>query len=356
MKFGINGFLVAWLQVFLLIAGVGCGGCSNSAAPGGTTTGGTATATPLAGRIEIDGSSTVYRLSAGAHELFQVDQPNVEITVKFAGTGAGFTKFLEGMIDICDASRPIQQNEIHKAREAGIEYIELPVAFDALTVAVHAGNDWVSEMSIDQLKTLWEAAAKDKIMHWKHLNPAWPDKPIALFGAGHDSGTFDYFKEAVVGKKGALRSDATATEDDNVIVTGVAGDKYALGYLPFAYYEPNKDKLKALKIDWKPDDDVGAVEPSPETVREGKYNPLSRPLFLYVNRKSAERPEVQSFVSFYLAQASDLATRLKYVPLPAAAYEMATERFAKRQVGTGFGGQSEFGLPIEEIMKREPKS
>ena len=288
--------------------------------------------------------------------MFQAEQPEVEITVNFAGTGAGFTKFLEGKIDICDASRPISKSEIEKCSSAGIEYIELPVAFDALTVAVNIENDWISEISIDQLKTLWESDAKGKVMHWNHLNPDWPDKPITLFGAGHDSGTYDYFKEAVVGKNGTLRSDATATEDDNVIVKGVSGDKFALGYLPYAYYEPNKDKLKALKIDWKADDEVGAIEPSPETVRAGRYNPLSRPLFVYVSKKAADRPEVQSFVAHYLAHAAELAPRLGYVPLPPQAYEMAGKRFADRQVGTGFDGQPEFGMPIEEILKREPKS
>jgi phosphate transport system substrate-binding protein len=330
--------------------------CTGCEAPHGPATKAGGPVAKLEGEVEIDGSSTVYRLSGGAYEQFQSEQPDVVINVNFAGTGAGFTKFLEGKIDICDASRPISQSEIEKARTAGIEYIELPVAFDALTVAVNAENDWISEISIDQLKTLWEADAKDQITHWKHLNPAWPDKPIALFGAGHDSGTYDYFKEAVVGKNGTLRSDATATEDDNVIVKGVSGDRFALGYLPFAYYEPNKGQLKALKIDWKADDAAGAIEPSPETVRAGNYNPLSRPLFIYVSKKSAERPEVQAFVSYYLAHAAELAPRLGYVPLPPAAYEMATKRFVDRRVGTGFGGQSEFGLPIEAIMKREPKS
>jgi phosphate transport system substrate-binding protein len=190
---------------------------------------------------------------------------------------------------------------------------------------------------------------------WKDIRSEWPDKKISLFGAGHDSGTFDYFTEAIVGKKGSIRSDGTATEDDNIIVQGVQGDKYALGYLPYAYYEPNKGKLKALKIDWKPDDEVGPIEPSPETVTAGTYNPLSRPLFIYVNKKSAERPEVKAFVEFYLSHAKELCGQLQYVPLPDAAYQMAKNRLARLQTGTGFGGKSEFGLPIEEILKREPK-
>jgi phosphate transport system substrate-binding protein len=288
--------------------------------------------------------------------LFQEEQPDVLITVNFSGTGSGFKKFLQGKLDIADASRPIQQSEIDQAKEAGIEYIELPVAFDALTVAVHAENDWANEITIDELKKLWEPDAKDTITKWNQIRPNWPDKEIKLFGAGHDSGTFEYFTEAVVGTKGAARSDATATEDDNIIVQGVAGDKFALGYLPFAYYEPNKAKLKALKIDWKSDDDVGAIEPSVETVRAGTYNPLSRPLFIYVKKTSAERPEVKAFVDFYLGHAAELSQAMQYVPLPDAAYTMVEERFDKLQTGTGFGGKSEFGLPLEEILQREPKS
>jgi phosphate transport system substrate-binding protein len=309
----------------------------------------------LTGTIEIDGSSTVYRLSVGAYELFREEQPGVKVTVNYTGTGAGFGKFVEGKLDIADASRPIQQSEIDKAKANGVEYYELPVAFDALTVAVNSENDWAEAMTVDELKKLWEPAAERKITRWNQIRPEWPDKQITLFGAGHDSGTFDYFTEAIVGKKGSIRDDGTATEDDNIIVTGVAGDPNALGYLPYAYYEPNQDKLKALAIDWKPDDEVGPIAPSPETVMKGTYNPLSRPLFIYVNRKSAERPEVKAFVEFYLTHAKELCGMLQYVPLPDAAYEMASARLKARQTGTGFGGKSEFGLPIEEILKRQPK-
>jgi len=347
--FSRNWRALLW-AAWLLSGSLPMMGCSNPSGPPGP---GKGSATP---NIEIDGSSTVYRLSVGAYELFREEQPGVKATVNYVGTGAGFAKFVEGKLDIVDASRPIQQKEIDKAKANGVEYIELPVAFDALTVAVNGKNDWCSELSIDDLKKLWEPAAKDKITRWNQLRDQWPDERIELFGAGHDSGTFEYFTEAVVGKKGSIRSDATATEDDNVIVQGIAANKYALGYLPFAYYEPNKGQLQAVKIDWKADDDVGAIAPSPETVRAGKYNPLSRPLFIYVNKKSLERPEVVKFVEFYLAHAAELATQLQYVPLPADAYKMAAERLSQRQTGTGFGGKSEFGLPIEDILKREPQS
>jgi len=348
------------LGVLTFVVAAGCGGCGSGVQPsGGTlpTNGGSSAASgeKLSGTIDIDGSSTVYRLTAGAYEMFQEEQPDVEITVNYSGTGGGFKKFLDGKLDIADASRPIQQSEIDLAKEKGIEYIELPVAFDALTIAVHAENDWATEITVAELKKLWEPAAKGTITKWNQIRSDWPDKEIKLFGAGHDSGTFEYFTEAIVGKKGSERSDATATEDDNIIVQGVAGDKYAMGYLPYAYYEPNQDKLKALKIDWKADDEVGAIEPSVETVRAGTYNPLSRPLFIYVKKSSAERPEVKAFVDFYLAHAAKLSESLQYVPLPEAAYKMATERFDKLQAGTGFGGKSEFGLPLEEILKREPK-
>jgi phosphate transport system substrate-binding protein len=343
-KYLLCGILVSCSAI------LACGGCRNDHGSGGATSG-----SGLTGTIEIDGSSTVYRLSVGAYELFREENPNVKVTVNYTGTGAGFGKFVEGKLDIADASRPIQQGEIDKAKANGVEYLELPVAFDALTVAVNSQNDWADAMTVAELKKLWEPAAKEKVTQWNHIRAEWPKKKIELFGAGHDSGTFDYFTEAIVGKKGSIRSDGTATEDDNIIVQGVQGDKYALGYLPYAYYEPNKDKLKALKIDWKPDDEVGPIAPSPETVTEGTYNPLSRPLFIYVNKKSAERPEVKAFVEFYLKNAKELCTQLQYVPLPDAAYEMAGARLAGMKTGTGFGGRSEFGLPIEEILKREPQ-
>src|SRR4051812_17697266 len=277
-------------------------GCGNSGSGSGE----------LQGKVKIDGSSTVYRLSMGAYEKFQVENPDVLVTVAYKGTGAGFADFLQGKLDVVDASRPISEKEIETAKKAAIEYVELPVAFDALTVAVNAQNDWANEITVDELKKLWQPAAKGSVMKWSQIRPDWPDKEIKLYGAGHDSGTFDYFTEAIVGKKGSIRSDATATEDDNIIVQGIAGDKYALGYVGYAYYGPNKDKLKALKIDWKKDDDVPAIEPSPETVKEGKYNPLSRPLFIYVNKNSAARPEVKAFVEFYLSHAKELSGILGY--------------------------------------------
>jgi phosphate transport system substrate-binding protein len=240
------------------------------------------------------------------------------------------------------------------ARANNIEYIELPVCFDAITVVVNPANDWVDHLTVEELKKIWEPAAQEKITRWNQVRPNWPDEELVLFGPGADSGTFDYFTEAVCGKAKSSRGDFTASEDDNVLVQGVAGNKHALGYFGYAYYPPNKDKLKAVAIDWEKDQE-GPVLPSEETVLKGTYNPLSRPLFIYISKKAAERPEVQKFTEFYLTNVPALAKEVKYVPLPPQIYEMGLERFNKRDTGSGFGGKPEVGLPIEELMKREPK-
>lgn len=319
-------------------------GCSGPAEP----TGG------LSGSIEIDGSSTVFLVTEAAAEKFMdATKRKVNVTVGIAGTGGGFKRFCIGEIDIADASRPILKAEANKARENNVEYIELPICFDALTVAVHPSNE-LESITVAELKTIWEPDAKGKIMKWNQVNPAWPDENLKLFGAGTDSGTFDYFTEAIVGKAKASRTDYSPSEDDNTIVQGIAGTKNALGYLPFGYYEANKDKLKALAINWEKND-AGAVLPSKENVVAGKYNPLTRPLFIYVNRKSAERPEVKAFVEFYLKEAAEFAAAGKYIPMPESAYPIVRERFGKLQIGSGFGGVQEVGLSAEEILTRELK-
>lgn len=299
---------------------------------------------------------------AVAEEFRNQVSKDVQVTVGISGTGGGFKKFVRGEIDVADASRPIlnkgkegEKGEMDLAKENNIEYIELPICFDALTVAVNKEATWVDSITVAELKKIWEPAAEGKITHWNQIRPEWPEEKIALFGAGTDSGTFDYFTEAINGKAKASRGDYTPSEDDNTLVQGIEGSKFALGYLPYAYYEPNKEKLKALKIDWKADDDVGAIEPTAENVLKGVYNPLSRPLFIYVNRKSAERPEVKAFVEFYLKNVKELSTEVKYLPLPDGAYEMALTRFAGLKTGTGFGGEQAIGLHIEDILKRELK-
>lgn len=304
--------------------------------------------------IKIDGSSTVFPVSQAVAEEFQASTKGaIKVTVGNSGTGGGFKKFVRGEIDISDASRPILKAEMDAASAAGVEYIELPICFDALTVVINPANTWAETMTIEDLKKIWAPDAMGKVTMWNQVRPEWPAAKITLFGPGTDSGTFDYFTEAVVGKAKSSRSDYTASEDDNILVKGVEGDKNALGYFGFAYYAAHSKKLKAVKIDWEKDT-LPAMEPSAANVIAGKYNPLSRPLFIYVNKKAAdERPEVKQFVEFYINNAKSLSSEVKYVPLPDSAYKLVGERFAKSDTGTVFGGHSEVGLTIDEILKRE---
>jgi phosphate transport system substrate-binding protein len=306
--------------------------------------------------IKIDGSSTVFPVTEAVAEEFQnAKGGRVRVTVGISGTGGGFKKFVRGEIDVADASRPILAEEMAQAKASGIEFLELPIAFDALAVVVNPQNDWVTSMTVEELKKVWEPAAQGKVTHWNHIRPEWPNEKIALFGAGADSGTFDYFTEAIVGKAKSSRGDFTASEDDNVLVQGVEGNKFALGYIPYAYYAPHSNRMKAVAVQWDKNKVQEPVLPSPENVIAGTYNPLSRPLFIYVSKKSMDKPEVKEFVEFYLANVKTLATEVKYVPLTDPAYQMATERLRNLQSGSGFGGIPEVGLPIEELLKRTPK-
>jgi len=304
--------------------------------------------------VKVDGSSTVYPITEAVAEDFQKSKKNaIKVTVGISGTGGGFKKFCRGETDISDASRPITKKEMEDCKAAGIEYMEFPVAYDALTVVVNPKNDWIKSMTVAELKTIWEPGAQGKITSWKQVNPAWPDRPLKLFGAGADSGTFEYFTEAITGKSKASRGDFTASEDDNVLVQGVARDIGALGFFGYAYYEENKDKLRAVPIvdkEGKP-----AVAPSIKTVIDGSYQPLARPIFVYVNAKSADKPEVKEFVEYYMKHGEKLAKEVKYVPLPAKAYEYNLDHFAKRDKGTKFGGENKVGLTIEDLMKLETK-
>lgn len=302
--------------------------------------------------IRIDGSSTVYPVTEAVAEEFQDANKGMRVTVGVSGTGGGFKKFCRGEIDIANASRPIMAEEMKAAKANGVEYIELPICFDALTVVVNKSNTWAETITVAELKKMWEPGAQGKVTRWNQINPKWPDAPLTLYGAGSDSGTFDYFTEAVCGKAKASRGDYTASEDDNVLVRGVDGDKNAIGYFGYAYFAEHTDKLKAVKID--DGKGGGAVEPNPESVIKGKYNPLSRPLFIYVNKKAAEsRPDVKKFVEYYLENAASLAEEVKYVALPQAAYKMARDRWNKLDAGTVFGGRPEVGLTIEQLLTRE---
>jgi len=330
----------------LALLGMACGGGAGTGPSGSESS-----------VIKVDGSSTVFPITEAVAEEFQkANQGKVKVTVGISGTGGGFKKFVRGETDISDASRPILTEEMAQAKTAGIEYLELPIAFDALTVVVNPQNNWVTSMTVEELKKIWEPGAQGKITHWNQVRPEWPNEKIALFGAGADSGTFDYFTEAIVGKPKSSRGDYTASEDDNVLVQGVEGNKYSLGYIPYAYFAPHSSRMKAVGIQWDKNKVKEPVMPSPENVIAGTYNPLSRPLFIYVNRKSLDKPAVKEFVDFYMKNVATLAKEVKYVPLAETAYQMAMDRLRTMKTGTGFGGVPEVGLSVEEILKREPKA
>jgi len=308
----------------------------------------------LAGTIKIDGSSTVYPITEAVAEEFGQKNPEVRITVGISGTGGGFKKFIAGETDISDASRPIKAAEIEQLKAKNIDYIELPIAHDALTVVVNPQNTWATTMTVAELKKLWEPEAQGKVTHWNQIRAEWPNEPIKLFGAGTDSGTFDYFTEAIVGKEKASRGDYTASEDDNVLVQGVANDKYALGYFGMSYYHENKAKLKAVSIDdGKDTNGKGAIAPSPETVLSSTYQPLSRPLFIYVRKDAADRPEVREFVNFYLSNGTNLTKEVGYVPLSANIYKVALSRFNDRVTGSLFQTGTEVGVSLETIYSNK---
>ena len=298
--------------------------------------------------IKVDGSSTVYPITEAMAEEFQ-KATKTNVTVGESGTGAGFKKFCRGETDISNASRPILQKEMDACKEAGIQYIELPVAFDALTVVVNPKNDFVKSLSVAELNAIWKSGSSVK--NWKQVNPAYPDKALALFGPGTASGTFDYFTEAVNGKAKSSRTDYTPSEDDNVLVQGVSGNAGGLAYFGYAYYEENKDKLRAVPISAKAGSP--AVMPSPEAVKDGTYQPLSRPLFIYVNATAAAfKPEVKAFVNFYLENAPKLVAEVKYVPLPADDYAAVKAHFKALKPGTGFGGKNEVGIKVKDLINR----
>ena len=334
------GFL---LFVAALLAG--CGG-------GSTASTETATATPSV--IQIDGSSTVFPITEAVAEEFQKANKNIRVTVGISGTGGGFQKFCRAETDISDASRPISATEIAACKQAGIEYIELPIAYDGLAVVVNPKNTWAASMTVAELKKLWAPEAQGKITRWNQVRTGWPDREIHLYGAGVDSCTYDYFTEATVGKAKSSRGDFTSSEDDNVLVQGVSGDESSLGFLPLAYVEQNKAALKLLPIDdGKPENGAGPITPTAETVRNGTYQPLSRPLFIYIARKAADRPEVQKFVDSYFG-AQELMREVGYVELTPQIYDLAKKHFADRKVGSAFGeGGSQVGITLEKLLARE---
>lgn len=324
-------------------------GCGKESSTMGTE-GGAA----LSGEVKMDGSSTVFPISEAVAYEFGKTQPKVKVSVGTSGTGGGFKKFGNGETDIANASRPIKDSEIELCQKNGVEYIELPIAYDGLAIVVNPKNTWAADITVEELKTIWAPESQGKIMKWNQIRPTWPDKEIHLFGPGVDSGTFDYFTEAICGKKAASRGDYTSSEDDNVLVEGVARDDYALGYFGLAYYESNMDKLKLVPVnDGNDANGAGAIAPSAETVRDGTYQPLSRPLFIYVNKKSMDRPEIAAYLDFYLAKGAELSKRVGYIELPDQAYTLAKQRLDERITGTLFSKGSNVGVKIEDLLAKE---
>jgi phosphate transport system substrate-binding protein len=310
---------------------VGCGG--------GATDG-------LSGTIEIDGSSTVFPITEAVAEEFSREQRGVRVTVGVSGTGGGFQKFCNGETAIQDASRPISASEVSACQAKGVDYIELPVAYDALSIVVHPRNDWANCITIAELRKMWEPAAQRQITRWNQVREDWPDASLKLFGPGTDSGTFDYFTERVNGKAKDSRGDFTASEDDNVLVTGIAGDRYALGYFGLAYYAENRSKVKALQVDGG----RGCITASAETVEGGSY-PLSRPLFIYVRRDEVERAEVKAFVDFYLRHAGALAGEVGYVKLPERLSSIVMRRWQQFEAGSIYAN-APAGATLEQLLTR----
>jgi phosphate transport system substrate-binding protein len=310
------------------------------------------TAVLAQGVVKADGSSTVFPIMEAVAEEFQIQKRGkVRVTVGIKGTGGGFKAFCRGETDISNASRPILKEEMEACRANGVKYIELPVAFDALTVVVNPKNTWAKTLTVAELKKIWEASAQGRVTKWNQIRSDFPAEPLMLFGPGADSGTFDYFTEAVNGKAKSSRGDYTASEDDNVLVQGVENNKAALGYFGYAYYAPHKDRMRAVLIDGG----KGPVEPSPESVLKGTYQPLSRPLFIYVKESSAARAEVKELIEFMLTQGAPLVTEVGYVPLPKQAYELALKHFNSKKLGTVFGGVPEVGVTIDVLLAREGK-
>ena len=352
----------AWLGGLGALAGAaalaGCG--ANQAAPGAVPTG--AAGTPggqatidyrtLSGTVKLDGSSTVFPISEAMAEEFQkATGGKVRVTVGISGTGGGFKKFCAGETDISDASRPISAAEIAACRGAEIQWVEAPVAFDGLSVVVSPRNTFVESMTVSELKKMWEPAAQGVITKWSQIRPEWPDRPFRLFGAGPDSGTFDYFTDVINGKEKASRGDYTASEDDNVLVQGVSNDPDALGYFGYAYYAENQGKLKLVKID--NEKGAGPIAPSPETIQGGTYQPLSRPIFVYPKLAALGRPEVLGFMQFYLdAKNTQLIKTVGYVPFPEPAYGQIWQRVRAKQVGSVFGGKSSQGVKLDDLLKQ----
>ncbi len=324
-----------------------CGGSGNDASKGADSS------KAMGGSVQIDGSSTVYPITEAIAYEFQKANEGVKVTAGESGTGGGMKKFTRKEIDICDASRPIKSTEDSVAKASGVEYYELPIAYDGLVVVVNPQNNWLSTITVKELKKIWEPSAQGKIMKWNQIRKEWPNEEIHLYGAGTASGTFDYFTEAIVGKSKSCRGDYTGSEDDNTLVQGVSTDRLALGFFGIHYYNENKTKLKALAIDDENNENgKGAILPSEESVKNSTYQPLSRPLFIYVSKASAERPEVDKFVKYYLDKAAEFVPETGYITLEKELYVLIKKRYEAKTTGSLFlSGASTVGVKLTDTYK-----
>ena len=324
------------VSIVLMMAGAGCGGGQGT--PGSV--------------IAIDGSSTVFPITEAVAEEFQLASSGARVTVGISGTGGGFSKFCAGETDLSNASRPIKPVEVEACRAAGIDFIELPVAYDGIAVVVHPSNDWVEALTVEDLKRMWEPAAQGTVVRWEQVKTGWPEAELHLFGPGADSGTFDYFTDVIVGDEGASRGDFTSSEDDNVLVQGVSTDELALAFFGYAYYEENRDRLRLVPIDDGDDTNgAGPIPASPDAVRDGTYQPLSRPVYIYVSTASLDRPEVVAFVDFYLSQGADLVREVGYVPLSSHEYGLVADRVERRVIGSMYAAGHEATLTLGRVAR-----
>jgi phosphate transport system substrate-binding protein len=305
----------------------------------------------LTGKIIIDGSSTVFPITEAVSNAFALFAPGVQVQLGVSGTSGGFKKFCQGETDISDASRPITQSEIQLCKANGIDFVELPVAFDGISVIVHADNQWAGCMTVAELKQLWEPAAEGVIKKWNQIRIGWPDHPVALYGPGNDSGTYDYFTTAIVGQASKSRTDYTGSEDDYLLAQDIASNPDGLGFFGFAYYREYIGRLRIVAID--AGDGRGCITPSEETIANGSYQPLSRPLFVYVRADALTRPELQTFIHFYLDNAEQLVRQARSIPLSAGIYTLVSKRAEARRIGSVFKGGPQIGVSIEKLLRLE---
>lgn len=342
-------YMKAWFGIpfALVVSALALSACSSAPQTGEQSEAGS---TPAVSEVRVDGSSTVFPITDAIAQKFRQSNPDAEVTVRVSGTGGGFKSFCAGQTEINNASRPISLDEMDACRNAGVAYIELPIAFDALTIVVNPQNTWAQDVTVDELKKMWEPEAEGKITSWNQVRSSFPNRPLRLFGPGTESGTYDYFTDVIIGDGADSRKDYTASESDDALVKGVEADPNALGYFGFAYFQAEGDRLKALAVDGG----NGAIAPSEAAVKNATYQPLSRPLFIYVNGAAAQRnPALRDFIVFYMENAAQTAQQVGYTPLPGGAYEVGLGHFYRGKVGSAYEGKPQPNMTISEVMQRQ---